>query len=38
MEVRILHIFELRDGLICYENAWFNAADVQRQIMEWKQR
>lgn len=35
--VRILHIFELRDGLICYENAWFNAADVQRQILEWTQ-
>jgi steroid delta-isomerase-like uncharacterized protein len=36
VEVRILHIFELRDGLICYENAWFNAADVQRQILDWK--
>lgn len=38
VEVRILHIFELRDGLICYENAWFDAAAVQRQIMEWRQR
>ncbi len=37
VEVRILHIFELRDGLICYENAWFNAADVQRQIVDWTQ-
>lgn len=37
VKVRILHIFELRDGLICYENAWFNAADVQRQIIEWKE-
>ena len=37
VEVRILHIFELRDGLICYENAWFNAADVQGQILEWKE-
>jgi uncharacterized protein len=36
VKVRILHIFELRDGLICYENAWFDAADVQRQILEWK--
>ena len=27
-----LHVFELRDGLICYENAWFDAAAVQRQI------
>lgn len=34
--VRILHVFELRDGLICYENAWFDASDVQRQILEWK--
>jgi steroid delta-isomerase-like uncharacterized protein len=32
VKVRILHIFELRDGLISYENAWFDAADVQRQI------
>jgi len=38
VEVRILHIFELRDGLICYENAWFDAANVQRQIMAWKER
>ena len=36
VEIRILHIFELRDSLISYENAWFNAADVQRQIMEFK--
>ena len=32
VEIRILHIFELRDGLICYENAWFDAAAVQAQI------
>ncbi len=32
VEVRMLHVFELRDGLICYENAWFDAAAVQRQI------
>lgn len=38
VEVRILHIFELRDGLICLENAWFDAADVQRQITAWKAR
>jgi len=36
VEVRILHIFEIRDGLICYENAWFDAAEVQRQIVAWK--
>lgn len=36
VETRILHIFEVRDGLISYENAWFDAADVQRQIMAFK--
>jgi predicted ester cyclase len=38
VRVRILHIFELKDGLITYENAWFDAAEVQRQIAEWKDR
>ncbi|MDH3730943.1 MAG: nuclear transport factor 2 family protein [Acidimicrobiia bacterium] len=38
VEVRILHIFELRDGLICFENAWFDAADVQRQITVWREQ
>lgn len=32
VRVRILHIFEVRDGLIASENAWFDAAAVQRQI------
>jgi steroid delta-isomerase-like uncharacterized protein len=32
VETRILHIFELRGGLISYENAWFDAADVARQV------
>jgi steroid delta-isomerase-like uncharacterized protein len=36
VRVRILHIFELRDGLIAYENAWFDAADVLRQVEEWR--
>ncbi len=36
VSIRILHIFELRDGLISYENAWFDAAAVQAQIQEWK--
>jgi predicted ester cyclase len=36
VRVRILHVFELRDGLISYENAWFDAAEVQRQIIAWK--
>jgi len=37
VQVRILHIFELRDGLICLENAWFDASAVQRQIATWKE-
>ena len=36
VRVRILHLFELRDGLIARENAWFNAADVVRQVEEWR--
>lgn len=36
VEIRILHIFEIRDGLICFENAWFDAAEVRRQIATWK--
>lgn len=36
VRVRILHVFELRDGLIAYENAWFNAADVVAQVEAWK--
>lgn len=36
VRVRILHVFELRGGLICFENAWFDAAEVQRQITAWK--
>ena len=35
VRIRILHVFELRDGLISRENAWFNAADVIRQVEEW---
>jgi steroid delta-isomerase-like uncharacterized protein len=38
VNIRILHIFEVRDGLISYENAWFDAAAVQRQIAAWKER
>ena len=37
VSIRILHVFELRDGLISYENAWFDAAAVQAQISDWKQ-
>jgi steroid delta-isomerase-like uncharacterized protein len=32
VEFRMLHVFEIRDGLICYENAWFDASAVHRQI------
>ena len=35
VRVRILHVFELRDGSIARENAWFNAADVAQQVEEW---
>ena len=38
VEVRMLHIFEIRDGLISYENAWFDAAGVRRRIEAWKAR
>jgi steroid delta-isomerase-like uncharacterized protein len=38
VRVRILHVFELRDGSIARENAWFNAADVARQVEEWKSK
>jgi steroid delta-isomerase-like uncharacterized protein len=38
VRVRILHVFELRDGLIARENAWFNAADVVRQVEAWKSK
>ncbi|HJQ77769.1 MAG TPA: nuclear transport factor 2 family protein [Acidimicrobiia bacterium] len=37
VRTRILHIFEVREGLISYENAWFDASDVQRQIVVWKE-
>ncbi len=29
---RILHVFDLRDGLIARENAWFDSAAVRRQL------
>lgn len=35
VEVRLLHVFEIRDGLICYENAWFDSAAVHRQVAAW---
>jgi steroid delta-isomerase-like uncharacterized protein len=38
VRVRILHIFNVRDGVIYRENAWFDSADVMRQVVAWKQR
>ena len=29
---RLLHVFDLRDGLIDRENAWFDSAAVRRQV------
>jgi steroid delta-isomerase-like uncharacterized protein len=29
---RLLHIFEMRDGLITYENAWFDTGTIARQL------
>jgi len=29
---RLLHVFDLREGLICRENAWFDSAAVVRQV------
>ncbi len=37
VEIRMLHVFELRDGLIVYENTWFDSAAVRRQVDAWKE-
>jgi uncharacterized protein len=29
---RMLHVFDIRDGLICREQAWFDTAGVIRQV------
>lgn len=36
MEIRPLHLFRVRDGLIAYENAWFDSAGVLRQVEAYK--
>jgi predicted ester cyclase len=36
VEIRLLHLFRLRDGLIAYENAWFDSAAVLRQVEAFK--
>jgi steroid delta-isomerase-like uncharacterized protein len=35
VEIRLLHVFEIRDELISYENAWFDSAEVHRQVRAW---
>jgi steroid delta-isomerase-like uncharacterized protein len=37
VEIRILHLFQIRDGLIAYENTWFDSAAVARQVEAWKE-
>jgi predicted ester cyclase len=32
VQVRMLHVFDIRDGLICREQAWFDTAEVMRQL------
>jgi steroid delta-isomerase-like uncharacterized protein len=32
VRVRILHVFDLENGLIARENTWFDAAEVMRQV------
>lgn len=36
VEIRLLHLFKLRNGLIAYENAWFDSAAVLRQVEAFK--
>jgi steroid delta-isomerase-like uncharacterized protein len=36
VKVRILHVFDIRDGLIARENTWFDALAVMRQVEEFK--
>ncbi len=36
VEIRILHLFRLREDLIEYENTWFDSAAVLRQVEVWK--
>lgn len=38
VRVRILHVFDIRDGLIARENTWFDASAVMRQVEEFKAR
>ena len=38
VRVRVLHVFDIRDGLIARENTWFDASAVLRQVEEFKAR
>ena len=38
VEVRLLHVFRLRGGLIEYENAWFDSGSVRLQVEAWMSR
>jgi len=38
VRVRMLHVFDIRDGLIARENTWFDAAAVMRQVEEFRAR
>ena len=35
---RLLHVFDIRDGLISRENAWFDSAAVMRQVQSYLRR
>jgi hypothetical protein len=32
VRLRLLHVFNLKDGLIIKENVWFNSAELKRQL------
>jgi steroid delta-isomerase-like uncharacterized protein len=36
VKVRMLHVFDIRDGLIARENTWFDALAVMRQVEEFQ--
>jgi steroid delta-isomerase-like uncharacterized protein len=36
VRVRMLHVFDIRDGLIARENTWFDALAVMRQVEDFR--
>jgi steroid delta-isomerase-like uncharacterized protein len=36
VKVRMLHVFDIRDGLIARENTWFDALAVMRQVEKFQ--